>query len=63
MQKQAIRSLDPDVLARVIDIWLTMITPGASFEPRGAIPRLISFRVRADARRFLSCFGGRLLVA
>jgi hypothetical protein len=61
-QEKAIRSLDPDVLARVLEIWLAVITPGASFERQDAMPRLISFSVRSHARRLLSCFGGRLLV-
>src|SRR5271166_1572992 len=45
-QEQAISSLDPEVLARVLEIWLKVVIPGASFELPGAMPRLICFRIR-----------------
>ena len=60
-QEQAISGLDPYVLDRILEIWLRLITPGASFEPQSGMPRRISFRVRSDARRFVSCYGGHLL--
>jgi hypothetical protein len=60
-QEKAISGLDPDLLGRILEIWLRLITPDASFEREAEMPRIISFRVRSDARRFVSCFGGRLL--
>src|SRR5580700_5623065 len=60
-QRDAIANLDPDLLRRVLEIWLKVLTPDASLERQSAPHNLISFRVRSDARRFIASFGGRLL--
>jgi hypothetical protein len=60
-QERAIGTLDPGVLAHVLEIWLKVITPGAYIvEPHSATPWMIIFPNRAASRKFRSCFGGKL---
>jgi hypothetical protein len=50
VRENAIRSLDPDVLARIIDLWLKGVTPGAYIVgPHSTKPWTINFPNRAEA--------------
>jgi hypothetical protein len=61
-QRQAIESLSGPVLDEVLKIWLRVAAPGAYVvEPHNATPWTITFPSRSASRKFLSCFGGRLL--
>jgi hydrogenase maturation factor len=45
----------------VVRMWLRVIVPDAVvFEPPGCPVRHVAFRRRADARRFIKTWGGRL---
>ena len=61
-QRRAIESLDRPLLDRVLEIWVTVVTPEARIVERPGTPvRTVQCVRRSDARKFVATWGGRVV--
>lgn len=61
-QKAVAETISRRTLIQVLKLWVEVITPGASLvEQDGGDRCSIHFETRSQARKFIGCFGGKLL--